>query len=916
MWATVSGVPEQEAYEGDYAFTEDGYGSGASYNWTFTGLPSEIGYEVYATWNPQAEAGNPLGPVTWTDNATYTVYGDSYAVLDTTTVDQNDAPVGLGEEYPWQTLANVPPGTIQGGTIEVTLTNNTSDYAYVDAVMLRPLWPELNLSTDSNNSGGNPDPNIGDPDDLADMASPGKIVGANDDTLAPLAVDFIMNGYVPDGNDLLELTCTGDGSIVEVYDAPTGGTQILSGKTWSSLGSLSLPVDLYVKGLDGGTSTFSLSLLNGPGVRPLADEVKVRVVEVDDYMVEVEEWDGSWTELGEDEGFWDTYNLRWTATGIPADVVDYVTAIEWWAQPWSEIGNDPPYQWMPGEYEVFANGSQALPVISKLVGGALADWVVTPAVQFAGGAVTTLLAAHWRGSRKIVEIDWKGYDPGDDETNFEENGHPAKYGGGDRLFVESNNPAGRTLSGSPIDQVHDTIRVNVKIDRPVTRGTFNCQLRWMDPDHYSDDNTFDIKGVDAKDNEGLGAYFVQWKETPQTWMRYPANSKMYRDLQGSIIFKAADGDEKDSTALRIQTRTPTDNFIVVAGYRYKDLPNVKLAADGKTPVLPPSGGGNPVKLPDGHMTPILTVWRTLYTERDHMDDPMFEQSPVPSKISAGFVVPLSIAGSSFRIDHAIASQADNQFKGGKITLFDVHDGNLGTFDVVGNTTGAEPTITINGDPSNAGSFVNLVDDDIAHGVTAQEMAIDPLLWASVFEPACILVNSTRNDLLPQDATDVQPLAVSFKINIGTDGQLSTTNEEFKAVATEAKQTLAERNFWVVWQVGAFQGSVTEDGDPDITEPSQLGLTRHLVGPSEFTGSMVFRETVEDRYEQLSWGGVVDDHLQITSAHELAHHFGVGDAGYGSLMDGWQHSLNASADKNKKVLNGKALRKVILRDIPC
>ena len=73
-WTTETGANEEEAYGSDYAYGQGaGYaGYGNACTWEFTDLPSEIGYEVYALWDPTAD---PPNTTNW--NAAALMRGDN-----------------------------------------------------------------------------------------------------------------------------------------------------------------------------------------------------------------------------------------------------------------------------------------------------------------------------------------------------------------------------------------------------------------------------------------------------------------------------------------------------------------------------------------------------------------------------------------------------------------------------------------------------------------------------------------------------------------------------------------------------------------------------------------------------------------------------------------------------------------------
>ncbi|NQU22486.1 MAG: hypothetical protein HQ567_14510 [Candidatus Nealsonbacteria bacterium] len=241
--------------------------------WTFTDVAG-VPCDIYVTWVPltdedmtetehiySVESAGMSWPITFIDQATI---ARDQRLFD----------------HDWRHLGTYTPVDDQLVVhLQTRHYSQTTTLASADAVMLLPQWPTLNLSTDSNND-GTLDDSLGGPDDSVEMSNPGKIVDVNDEDRDLLIVDFIMNGYVPDGDDELELTFTGDGGVDEVWDAATGGTQIFSGHTWVPSGS-DFHDDLYVKGLAAGESIFTLALANGPAGQPTPDRFRIMVAEMD-----------------------------------------------------------------------------------------------------------------------------------------------------------------------------------------------------------------------------------------------------------------------------------------------------------------------------------------------------------------------------------------------------------------------------------------------------------------------------------------------------------------------------------------------------------------------------------------------------------------------------------------------------------
>ncbi|MBI2571631.1 MAG: hypothetical protein HYV63_31865, partial [Candidatus Schekmanbacteria bacterium] len=361
--------------------------------------------------------------------------------------------------------------------------------------------------------------------------------------------------------------------------------------------------------------------------------------------------------------------------------------------------------------------------------------------------------------------------------------------------------------------------------------------------------------------------------------------------------------------LEIAARQPGNNFAVVAHTSQEYVESVGFAADEVTLVVAETGA--PVG--EAFRTLPLTVWRTLYVERDTMADPDLTQEPGPSRIAAGAIT--AKADLTMTTDLEIHPPGGtDQFSGGAITLYE-GETPLKTDTVAMNTTGPGSRIVVHYPvPATADAFRDLVDDDVAHAVTAAEMVPVLTLMPSRFLPACVRVDTAKTDLASDSTASVDDAAVPFKLNVGTLATDANEIEEKDDLVRANKQATSSSDFWVAYVLGAFQGRVDHDNDP-YAEAHDGGIGgRGESGPF----ALVYRETVRDLIGD-PWAGATTseaDLWALTAVHEIAHQFRLQDKqADGPLMN---YDAVTTADTQAELdalqFSGTGLRKIAAVDL--
>ena len=510
----------------------------------------------------------------------------------------------------------------------------------------------------------------------------------------------------------------------------------------------------------------------------------------------------------------------------------------------------------------------------------------------------------------VKEVKWVGVARNDGGDNFDEDGNPASYGGGDRIFPGRNHPSG--TAGK--DDLHDRMLIRVKLSPAPPQGeNITVYFRLFDPDHYSTDTSFDPNGASDEDDN------VQAGE-PLTINVGATLRKSDFSANATNAMLVGDGTSTNvDLGLHLNHIQPGNNWIVAAGLNQTDLNNVVFGADGTA--LKISGAPGAGNWP--HHSSLLTVWRYLYAEIDRMDDPVFDAGPGRSKFASGAAartaektVQLTLGGANT----IIACQTD-QFENGKVELLKADNTSLGVLDVIGSTTGGTPTLTtVQNVSADTAKFKDLEDDDItnssAHKVDGSgDMALSTTLWQAKLAPALVLPDFDQAEVSVENSN-----GVAFDVHVGDDDTTPIERADIRAAVSANKGSTSEAGFWVVYQLGGFQGRMNEEGDPDAGGTECAGVSSVFSAPLNDgeAGTLVYAETIRDICEHDATITIsIPDLKAVVSVHEVAHEFGLGDgAAYGSLMDGSVLFVaNTPAKVNALNLSAEGLRAIMLTEQP-
>jgi hypothetical protein len=270
------------------------------------------------------------------------------------------------------------------------------------------------------------------------------------------------------------------------------------------------------------------------------------------------------------------------------------------------------------------------------------------------------------------------------------------------------------------------------------------------------------------------------------------------------------------------TRQPGDNFRIVACTDWDKLMRV---TDAQLE--------NPYNLPGGAvMTPMLTVWRRLFVERDAMQVDL-----LPSNTQNGNAIQRErySAPNTYLQILPVAPEydAEHQFENGVVQITGVP----GPWPVAGYLKNSRELVIPGARPSVLDSAYSVGDDDYDEnfGIKVNYPRKPYTEWLEdAYKPAYIL---------PVINDDTDDDAIYFRRNINwpqhRDAVIDTDFLYRTHVAPE---------FWAVHLVSAHQGHYQRDNDPDTeTQPDEYdySISHH--------GALIYLEVIRDVVQEIGWG---------------------------------------------------------------
>lgn len=507
------------------------------------------------------------------------------------------------------------------------------------------------------------------------------------------------------------------------------------------------------------------------------------------------------------------------------------------------------------------------------------------------------------GVCEVAQVEWVGVRRNDGQTNLDVGGNPANRGGGDRIFPDRDHPSGTAGQDDPHDRV--LVRATLTDASPPDAVVF---FRLFDMDHYSADAGFDPNGVSAP-NDNVRE-------------RLPLTIDVGAELRtadfSAVSTQAPANARVAELGLQITRPQPGNNWRVAASCVQAELDGMVIGEDGQTLQI---STADATAVAGSAQSPLLTVWRRVHAEVDRMDRPIFNAGAGRSRFDGGGAAPAGGADVTLVLggDAIVPSQTD-QFENGRIELLDGANNSLGVFGVTANTTGGGPTVTIAGAvPGATANFRGLEDDDVTNASAnkvddSADMQSDTSRWVAQFEPGLVMPVFDQTEVAANNSS-----TVAFDVHVGDDNTDAVERASIRATVLANKGSRSEPLFWVIYQLGGFQGRTDEEVDPSA-DPGTAGVSSFFSQAPADTraGTIVYAESSRDVPETSGAGFIGVANLRaVTSVHEAAHEFGLADGSiHGSLMDAPQiGAADTQPELDALQINGPGFRLFMLTEQP-
>ena len=159
--------------------------------------------------------------------------------------------------------------------------------------------------------------------------------------------------------------------------------------------------------------------------------------------------------------------------------------------------------------------------------------------------------------------------------------------------------------------------------------------------------------------------------------------------------------------------------------------------------------------------------------------------------------------------------------------------------------------------------------------------------------------------------------IPFQVHLGTI-DIPSEAQPVRNVILGGKQSRSEPDFWVVYQVGAFQPGFFDDLDPNGGLMT-AGMSSQASAASNDTeaGTIVFAEVMRELVETTSGTTIsLQDLKKAISVHEIGHEFGIEEGIlYGLLMDVQSVRGVQPSNLNSLEWSGLGLRRIMLTRQP-
>lgn len=328
-----------------------------------------------------------------------------------------------------------------------------------------------------------------------------------------------------------------------------------------------------------------------------------------DFDVEWLDTDGAWAGLGDGDTLWADETLRWIPD-LPQEIIDDITNITWLKRAQGSTTES---------WAAFATGDVDSPAIGNPGPG---YWDVTFKAMY--GIMSFFQAVEIKKfDAKIDEITWGEWNE-EQQFYYTDEDWGTHYG--PRVFPED-----AAFNGSPVGPVMNKVKVFVTLMQPVPAdwaGEVKVALKAFDPDHAHHPTEY----FDSLDPNDWVEPIVQEeaKHTPNDNRKtVPGGPASLGGTLTDTSLTFAPTERTKETSFTINDAQPDNNFKLVTTAARHGIDTVHFLADDVTDgvTLYRKWEGHPDSaIPFHYTTDILTVWRTLWIERDSMGtpDPMLD----------------------------------------------------------------------------------------------------------------------------------------------------------------------------------------------------------------------------------------------------------------------------------------------------
>lgn len=602
-------------------------------------------------------------------------------------------------------------------------------------------------------------------------------------------------------------------SISSATNGSQGTTQIVDGNriVYTPTGALA------------SSDAFTYTITDYMGATDSAT-VTVDVLKMTDYTVERQQLDGSWVAVPDVELSWAHDTLRWTPvfsstthsmtqgttswTAVDRNGSTVGTGFAMATHPTLAIGNPGAGLWNVNAATEFTSPNQSMfsaqmdtPKEKDVAMIESVKWLKHPQVDRSGDLVSTTSV---------------------DEFKF---------------YPDAATPPDDTTPGGA---ARNWVNVAIKIHPQI--GGVPLYLKWLDVDDPTsntapvDDESGANGDVSEADNRltGTGAAAGLASSTTTTG-------------SGEVHETFAVGWIQPGNNFRIAVSPRQDELTPVEAI--KDDPFARLFYDADGSSLWDSNEGplmdNSMFYAGVGVSPLLTVWRYLHVEVDSMR----KVTGNSTGVDIDFAVRQGDK-SIVTLVNALPAEDDKRYQNGSLT-----DSQGNQFTVVANSTTTVSVQLVDTDNDGdiddqdtqpaAGNAVLVDDDHLKDGMDVPMPDTSEL--AAAMEEAFVSVLydvGDNNDL------------VDFDLNV--------EDEEHQGAADWDSMGRNSRTYWVAYLLGAHQGPVENDYDPDGEPDSHNGSNNKISG-----GSLIYKETIYDKFGSQA---VLKE--RDTVVHELGH--AVGD----------------------------------------